>query len=346
MTPRHVLTAEHCFLGAKWVKLGRGNTDEVLEINAFNVHPKAREWPVVKYDIAVVRLKQASKQQPPARLGFDSVSIGAPVVVRGRGVTAFGRINRPKQVREMNGTVVAASACEQALREPNPIHESMMCISGVFVCRGDSGGAVSIVQENGDEVVVALQSLGVKECNESAAVYTRPASSPQTIHQPSLSPPEDAKQPYSCANMPPRPSLASTDWDTKATVRGFGRVQYDQKADILRESSGYVLSNDDCINMNDPSGKAPNDLMCIIGPYPCMGDAGGPVTIVNKDGQEVVVAIQSWTSDKCMGDFGGYVRLSNAVEFLKPFLRGQDVCQQNLVRPTLKATSVPVDSIA
>ncbi|CAK4086648.1 unnamed protein product [Aphanomyces euteiches] len=227
MTPRHVLTAEHCFLGAKWVKLGRGNTDEVLEINAFNVHPKAREWPVVKYDIAVVRLKQASKQQPPARLGFDSVSIGAPVVVRGRGVTAFGRINRPKQVREMNGTVVAASACEQALREPNPIHESMMCISGVFVCRGDSGGAVSIVQENGDEVVVALQSLGVKECNESTAVYTRvstarefiepflstqPASSPQTIHQPSLSPPEDAKQPYSCANMPPRPSLASTDW--------------------------------------------------------------------------------------------------------------------------------------
>ncbi|KAF0738337.1 hypothetical protein Ae201684P_019346 [Aphanomyces euteiches] len=123
--------------------------------------------------------------------------------------------------------------------------------------------------------------------------------------------------------------------DTKATVRGFGRVQYDQKADILRESSGHVLSNDDCINMNDPSGKAPNDLMCIIGPYPCMGDAGGPVTIVNKDGQEVVVAVQSWTSDKCMGDFGGYVRLSNAVEFFKPFLRGQDVCQQNLVRPTL-----------
>ncbi|KAG9405332.1 hypothetical protein AC1031_004440 [Aphanomyces cochlioides] len=135
--------------------------------------------------------------------------------------------------------------------------------------------------------------------------------------------------------------------DTKATVRGFGRVKYNEKADILRESSGYVLSNNDCFNMNDPSGKAPEDLMCIIGPYPCIGDAGGPVTILNKDGQEVVVAIQSWISDKCMGDFGGYVRLSNTHEFLKPFLRGQDVCQHKFERATtLKATSVPVDSIA
>ncbi|KAG9405331.1 hypothetical protein AC1031_004439 [Aphanomyces cochlioides] len=217
-----------------WVKLGRGNTEEVLEIDAFKVHPKAREWPVVKYDIAVVHSKHASKQQP-ARLGFDNVSIGTPVVVRGRGVTAYGRINHPKQVREMNGTAVAASVSEQALHEPKAIHESMMCISGVLVCRGDSGGPVSIVQENGEEVVVAVQSLGAKECNESAAVYTRvstarefiepflstqPSSSPPTnqpslpppSNQPSLSPPEDANQPFSYANVPPRPSLASTDW--------------------------------------------------------------------------------------------------------------------------------------
>ncbi|CAK4690491.1 hypothetical protein LEN26_008318 [Aphanomyces euteiches] len=123
---------------------------------------------------------------------------------------------------------------------------------------------------------------------------------------------------------------------TNVVLRSFGRLDFDAYfADILREAKGTIAVTADCNRMYRLYDFFKDDMMCVVGLAPCTGDIGGPLTVVNKEGQEAVVALHSWNVHRCNEQYGGFTRLSSSQDFLKPFVPDQDVCKRPVDRPTL-----------
>ncbi|KAG9405342.1 hypothetical protein AC1031_004450 [Aphanomyces cochlioides] len=139
-------------------------------------------------------------------------------------------------------------------------------------------------------------------------------------------------------NTPATLTFDSYEPGTEGVMRGFGQV--DVNGDfpyVLREARGTISSIADCNQKYDVQNHFQEDMMCVVGLTPCTGDNGGPLVVINKEGQEVVVALESWRSVDCNGPYGGYTRLSASQDFIKPFLPGEDVCKRSLERPSLKS---------
>ncbi|CAK4692683.1 hypothetical protein LEN26_020416 [Aphanomyces euteiches] len=123
---------------------------------------------------------------------------------------------------------------------------------------------------------------------------------------------------------------------TKVVMRGFGRLDFNADfADTLREAKGTIAEKSVCNQADRLDRLFQDDMICVMGLTTCTLDIGGPLTIVNKEGQEAVVALQSWDSYLCKGPFGGFTRLSASQDFIKPFLQGDDVCKRPVERPSL-----------
>ncbi|CAK5054534.1 unnamed protein product [Aphanomyces euteiches] len=123
---------------------------------------------------------------------------------------------------------------------------------------------------------------------------------------------------------------------TKVVMRGFGRLDFNADfADTLREAKGTIAEKSVCNQADRLDRLFQDDMICVMGLTTCTLDIGGPLTIVNKEGQEAVVALQSWDSYLCKGPFGGFTRLSASQDFIKPFLQGDGVCKRPVERPSL-----------
>ncbi|KAG9405330.1 hypothetical protein AC1031_004438 [Aphanomyces cochlioides] len=143
-------------------------------------------------------------------------------------------------------------------------------------------------------------------------------------------------------NTPALLTFESYAHKTPALVQGFGRLEFNGAvSDTLREGNDTITQNRIC-NVNCAlDGIFKDDMMCIVGVQPCAGDAGGPATVLDYDNRRAVVALQSWNDHECSGEYGGYVRLSAAQDFIKPFffsLHGfwNDVCMPGYQRPSVE----------
>ncbi|CAK4086649.1 unnamed protein product [Aphanomyces euteiches] len=108
-------------------------------------------------------------------------------------------------------------------------------------------------------------------------------------------------------------------------------------AETLRDANGTITNNRLCNVNYKLGGIFKDDMMCIVGVQPCAGDAGGPAIVLDYDNRPAVVALQSWYDRNCSSNYGGFVGLSAAQDFLKPFLHGfpNDVCKPGFQRPSL-----------
>ncbi|CAK4519198.1 unnamed protein product, partial [Aphanomyces euteiches] len=139
-------------------------------------------------------------------------------------------------------------------------------------------------------------------------------------------------------NTPATLTFDSYEPGTEGIMRDFGQVNANGDFPyVLREARGTITSIADCNQKYDVQHHFQEDMMCVVGLTPCTGDNGGPLVVINKEGQEVVVVLESWRSPDCNGPYGGYTRLSASQDFIKPFLPGEDVCKRALERPSLKA---------
>ncbi|CAK4073317.1 unnamed protein product [Aphanomyces euteiches] len=144
------------------------------------------------------------------------------------------------------------------------------------------------------------------------------------------------KWPELIINTPATLTFDSYEAKTQVVMRGFGQLGYKADfADVLREAKGTIAVNADCNRVYNVDGIFQDDLMCIEGLSPCGGDKGGPLTLLNKEGHEAVVALHSWNALHCDVQYGGFTRLGPSLDFLKSFLQGDDVCKQPVERPSL-----------
>ncbi|KAH9172592.1 hypothetical protein AeNC1_017745, partial [Aphanomyces euteiches] len=95
IAPKLLLTAAHCVLDKiKVAAIGTHyNTGykggELIEIAEKIPHPKYNDNPSAGYDVAIMKLANASKIAP-GKLLFDPVPAGTPLTVRGWGLTTDG----------------------------------------------------------------------------------------------------------------------------------------------------------------------------------------------------------------------------------------------------------------
>ncbi|KAH9130662.1 hypothetical protein LEN26_008315 [Aphanomyces euteiches] len=110
---------------------------------------------------------------------------------------------------------------------------------------------------------------------------------------------------------------------TPVLVQGFGRLGFNgAMAETLRDANGTITNNRLCNVNYKLGGIFKDDMMCIVGVQPCAG---------------MQAALRFWYDRNCCGNYGGFVRLSAAQDFLKPFLHGfpNDVCKPGFQRPSL-----------
>ncbi|KAG9405341.1 hypothetical protein AC1031_004449 [Aphanomyces cochlioides] len=121
-------------------------------------------------------------------------------------------------------------------------------------------------------------------------------------------------------NTPATLTFDSYEATTQVVMQGFGQLGYKADfADVLREAKGTIAVNADCNRVGSPLA----------------GDKGGPLTLLNKEGHEAVVALHSWNALHCDVQYGGFTRLGPSQDFLKSFLQGQGVCKRPVERPSL-----------
>ncbi|KAF0725472.1 hypothetical protein Ae201684P_019184 [Aphanomyces euteiches] len=205
IAPNVVLTAAVCADASKTATIRSKEDVEHLEIASGRAHRTVSDDMATQYDVAVVLLRQKSKQ-PPAKLSFDTLSIGKQVLTYGLSQAFFD--GATSQVREMNGIVMSPSDCNPV---PGAAIDSAICISGPLSCIGDFGSPVMAVVD-GQHVVVGLSTWSRQSptCGTFLARYTR-LSTMRDFIEPYLVPPptETTPTPTPTSSQCPvyRPSL-------------------------------------------------------------------------------------------------------------------------------------------
>ncbi|KAG9405344.1 hypothetical protein AC1031_004452 [Aphanomyces cochlioides] len=185
ITPQHILTAAHCIGYVEWAVFRSNGIHELLEIAGTRLHPNAKTRFPTSYDVGVLVLRKKSKQ-PPAKLHFDNLTLGTPVWVYGGGNTAFNLTTSSPNIKEMNANVTLQFECP--IDDVNTtLVDSMVCINGGIMCKGDSGGPVTVVQD-GQHYVVAVASWAHVQCDSPIGGYAR-VSAARDFLEPYLSPP-------------------------------------------------------------------------------------------------------------------------------------------------------------
>ncbi|KAG9405345.1 hypothetical protein AC1031_004453 [Aphanomyces cochlioides] len=205
MAPDVVLTAAVCADASKTATIRSKEDVEHLEIASGRAHHNVSDDIATQYDVAVVLLRQKSKQ-PPAKLNFDTLSVGKEVLTYGLSPAYFD--GATSQVREMNGIVTSPSDCSYQV--PGIAIDSIgVCISGPLSCIGDSGSPVMAVVD-GQHVVVGLSTWTRQSttCGAFLARYTR-LSTARDFIEPYLVPPPTETTPTPTSSQCPvyRPSL-------------------------------------------------------------------------------------------------------------------------------------------
>ncbi|KAF1323891.1 Serine protease trypsin-like protein, partial [Globisporangium splendens] len=144
ITPKHVLTAAHCYGSIKYVAVGThylsGSSDgERIAVVKQTRHPNYASS-TNSYDFLVLELASASSYTPVALAKSDDsdIVVGATATVLGWGTTSSGG-SQSSELRKVDVPIVSNTNCAKVLK----VDSTMVCAGGVAnkdSCQGDSGG--------------------------------------------------------------------------------------------------------------------------------------------------------------------------------------------------------------
>ncbi|TMW55639.1 hypothetical protein Poli38472_010521 [Pythium oligandrum] len=161
ITPKHVLTAAHCYGTIKYVAVGThylsGSTDgERIKVSKQTKHPQ-NNANTMTYDFLLLELATESKQTP-IKLKIAEPAVGVTATVNGWGVTTEDG-SQPSGMRQVDVPIVSDSACAKVL---DIVPATNICAGGKKgkdSCQGDSGGPLT-VKSGSDDVLVGVVSWG------------------------------------------------------------------------------------------------------------------------------------------------------------------------------------------
>ncbi|TMW55642.1 hypothetical protein Poli38472_010524 [Pythium oligandrum] len=161
ITPKHVLTAAHCYGGISYVSVGSrylsGSKDgERIKVSKQTRHPNYSSR-TSSNDFMILELATASKVSP-IKLKTAGPAVDTTATVNGWGVTTQDG-SQPTIQRQVDVPVVSDSACAKVL-DITPA--TMLCAGGKSnkdSCQGDSGGPLT-VKSGSEDVLVGVVSWG------------------------------------------------------------------------------------------------------------------------------------------------------------------------------------------
>ncbi|EQC34416.1 hypothetical protein SDRG_08186 [Saprolegnia diclina VS20] len=119
-----------------------------------------------------------------------------------------------------------------------------------------------------------------------------------------------------------------------STARGWGTVKSGgQQSDVLKEVVLKIWGNKECNTAIQSGGSGYPQItatnICaggLLGEDTCQGDSGGPLT-VKKNGVDVLVGLTSWGIGCAQAGLPGiYARVSEAKDFIEPYLTPKPAC--------------------
>ncbi|TMW55635.1 hypothetical protein Poli38472_010517 [Pythium oligandrum] len=161
ITPKHVLTAAHCYGYAKYVAVGShylsGSSDgQRIAVLKETRHPSFSSSSLT-YDFNIIELASTTTVAPIS-LKTAEPSVGTTANVAGWGTTSSGG-SQPRELRSVDVPIVSDSSCAAVL-DITP--STMICAGGQAnkdSCQGDSGGPLT-VKSGSSDVLVGVVSWG------------------------------------------------------------------------------------------------------------------------------------------------------------------------------------------
>ena len=233
IAPNWVLTAAHCTKNETaddiQVVLGRkilsdNEVGEVIDVEEIITHPDYQRYndenPLA--DIALLKLKQPSKQEFVSIASSDLLKVGNSASVFGWGQTDSSNSNSYSDTLQYTSIpIVSNKVCNQSYTDD--VTDSMLCAGfengGTDGCNGDSGGPLLIKHEG------KWQQIGIMSWGESCAlptyygVYTRLTSFTDFINKHVKEPCKKLTAPILQVNA--EQSDVDITWDNECVVKGY-----------------------------------------------------------------------------------------------------------------------------